>query len=188
MSTQPSRDRRERRETALVAVRIGLRGTATAAILVAAYYLAPVRAKTPAQELLWLAAALAAFAVIIALHVRAIVRSLHPQWRAVESMAVAIPLFLIMFARIYLTLSTLASHAFSVDLDRTRALYFTITVFSTVGFGDISPQTDYARLFVSVQMLLDLVVLGVVVRVLFGAAQRGVANRNSTRDGRLEED
>ena len=93
-----------------------------------------------------------------------------------------------MFARIYLTLSTLASHAFSIDLDRTRALYFTITVFSTVGFGDISPQTNYARLFVSVQMLLDLVVLGVVVRVLFGAAQRGVASRNGTRDEHVEDD
>jgi bacteriorhodopsin len=155
-----------------------VRGTVTAAALIAAYYLAPVRAKTPKEELFWLAAALAAFVAIIALHVRAIARSRHPQWRAIESMAVAIPLFLIMFARIYLTLSSLAAHAFSVDLDRTRALYFTITVFSTVGFGDISPQTNYARLFVSVQMLLDLVVLGVVVRVLFGAAQRSVASRN----------
>ncbi len=178
MTEERNPQRSLRRETMLPAAQLGLRGTATAAALVAAYYLAPVRAKTPMEELLWLGAALAAFAAIIALHVRAIARSRHPRWRAIESMAVAIPLFLIMFARIYLTMSTLAAHAFSVDLDRTRALYFTITVFSTVGFGDISPQTNYARLFVSGQMLLDLVVLGVVVRVLFGAAQRSVVGRD----------
>ena len=178
MTSESNAQRRRHRDTALPAFQIAVRGTLTAAALVAAYYLAPVRAKSPREELFWLGAALAAFAAIIALHVRAIARSRHPQWRAMESMAVAIPLFLIMFARIYLTLSTLAAHAFSMDLDRTRALYFTITVFSTVGFGDISPQTNYARLFVSVQMLLDLVVLGVVVRVLFGAAQRSLASRN----------
>ena len=35
------------------------------------------------------------------------------------------------------------------SLDQTRALYFTISVFSTVGFGDITPRTDTARLIVS---------------------------------------
>jgi hypothetical protein len=79
-----------------------------------------------------------------------------------------------------------ASHAFSVDLDRTSALYFTITVFSTVGFGDISPQIDFARWIVSVQMLLDLVVLGVIVRVLFGAAERGAATQATGADGGAE--
>ena len=177
MPSESSQQRRQRRRSAIIAIRIGARGAATAAALLAAYYLAPVRAKTPVQEVLWLAAALAAFVVVIALQVRAIVRSRHPQWRAVESMAVAVPLFLIVFARIYLTMSSIASHAFTEGLDRTRALYFTITVFSTVGFGDISPQTDYARLFVSVQMLLDLVVLGAIVRALFGAAERGVASQ-----------
>lgn len=173
--TTPLRSRPRR--NALHAIRIALRGVATATVLVAAYFLAPVRAKTPTQDVLWLAAALAAFAAIIALQARSIVNSRHPQWRAVESMTVAIPLFLIVFARIYLTMSVVTDHAFSVSLDRAEALYFTITVFSTVGFGDISPQTDFTRLVVSVQMLLDLAVLGAIVRVLFGAAERAVAGR-----------
>jgi hypothetical protein len=53
---------------------------------------------------------------------------------------------------------------FTERLDHTRALYFTITVFSTVGFGDITPRADLARIIVSIQMLLDLVILGSVVR------------------------
>ena len=43
---------------------------------------------------------------------------------------------------------------FSQKLDHSRALYFTITVFSTVGFGDITPTNDAARLAVGAQMLL----------------------------------
>ena len=34
------------------------------------------------------------------------------------------------------------------------------------GFGDITPRTDLARIVVSAQMLLDLVILGVVVRLI----------------------
>jgi voltage-gated potassium channel len=157
--------------------RITIRGALSAAALFAFYYLMPIRAKSVMQDVLWLVAALGAFAGVIALQVRGIVNSRYPRLRAIESMAVSIPLFLIVFARIYLTLSATTLHPFSIELDRTRALYFTITVFSTVGFGDITPTTDFARLIVAAQMMLDLVVLGAIVRVLLGAAERGRANR-----------
>ena len=63
---------------------------------------------------------------------------------------------------------------FSQKLDHSSALYFTITVFSTVGFGDIVPATDSARLIVSAQMIIDLVIIGVVVRLLVNAAKMGL--------------
>jgi voltage-gated potassium channel len=59
-------------------------------------------------------------------------------------------------------------------LTRSSALYFTVTVFSTVGFGDITAKTDVARLVVTVQMLADLAVVAVVIRLILGAATRGV--------------
>ena len=62
---------------------------------------------------------------------------------------------------------------FSEPLNHTGALYLTITIFSTVGFGDITPEADLARIAVSIQMLLDLVVIGAVVRLLTSAAKPG---------------
>jgi len=38
--------------------------------------------------------------------------------------------------------------------------YFTVTVFSTVGFGDITAKTEAARLVVTGQMIVDLVASG----------------------------
>jgi voltage-gated potassium channel len=76
--------------------------------------------------------------------------------------------------------------AFGHALDRDSALYFTVTVFSTVGFGDIVAKSDVARLVVTVQMLADLAVVAVVIRLILGAASRGEA-RKSAPAGQLEE-
>ena len=179
MTLDQAERRRHRRTQAKVGGTVALRAAATTAVLIGAYYLAPVRAKTQAQELLWLVAALAAFAAIIALQVRMILNSRHPRLRAVEALTVAIPLFLIVFARIYLTVSTATPGAFSANLNHNDSLYFTTTVFSTVGFGDITPKTGFARLLVSTQMLLDLVVFGAVVKLLLGAVQRNIAKRTT---------
>ena len=72
-----------------------------------------------------------------------------------------IPLFFLAFSTLYLSLSHAKARPFSQPLDHTAALYCSITVFSTVGFGDITPVSHPARIVVSIQMLLDLVVLGV---------------------------
>jgi hypothetical protein len=177
MTINQTEQRRHRRAEARVVLLITLRAVATTAFLFAAYYLAPVRARTPTQELLWLLVALAAFVAIVALQVRSIINTTHPRLRAVEALTMAVPLFLIVFARIYLTLSTYTPDAFSAQMNRTGSMYFTITVFSTVGFGDITPKTDFARLIVCTQMLLDLVVFGAVAKLLLGAVQRNVAKR-----------
>ena len=44
-----------------------------------------------------------------------------------------------------------------------------------MGFGDITPRTDAARLVVTAQMLLDLAIIGAVVRLIFNAARSRVA-------------
>ena len=65
-----------------------------------------------------------------------------------QALGAIIPLFLVVFATIYLSLSHTSASNFSEGLDHTRALYFTVTVFSTVGFGDITedgPGSDHGE-------------------------------------------
>ena len=82
------------------------------------------------------------------------------------------PLFLLLFASAYFTMAATNPANFStLSLTRTDALYFTVTTFSTAGFGDITPVSQSARLVVTAQMLLDLLALGLGIRVLVGAVQ-----------------
>ena len=66
-----------------------------------------------------------------------------------------------------------------VRIDANDALYFTVTVFATVGFGDISPASQGARL-VPAQMILNLLVLGLEVRLILSAVEHA---RESKPDG-----
>jgi voltage-gated potassium channel len=155
-------------------------------VLITVYYLVPadlVPARhRGADAFLRLGVGTALFAAVLAWQARRIVGAELPELRAVQALGVVIPLFLILFAAFYLSMSNASAHTFSQPLDHTRAIYFTITVFSTVGFGDITPQTDPARIIVSIQMLLDLVIIGAVVRMILNAAQAGLARARDSSD------
>ena len=64
-------------------------------------------------------------------------------------------------------------------MDKIGAMYFTVTVFSTVGFGDITAKSDLARTLVTIQMLVNLVVIGLVAKVIFGAVDTGLKKRTA---------
>ena len=57
-----------------------------------------------------------------------------------------------------------------------------MTVFSTVGFGDIVPRSEAARVVLMVQMLGDLALLGAGARILLGAVRRGQQQRTDKGD------
>jgi voltage-gated potassium channel len=150
-----------------------LRASLTSAVLVVLYFQLPFTGAISASTVALLAAGLAVFTAVITWQVRAILRSRYPVLRAIEALAAAIPLFLLVFAAAYLKLADAQPGAFSEPLSRTDALYFTITVFSTVGFGDITPVADAARVTTMVQMLGDLVVVGLVLRLMLNAVKAG---------------
>lgn len=143
-------------------------------VLLTVYYFEPAIHHGGFGVVWRLAAGLALVAAVIAWQTRRIVSSELPELRAAEALGVVIPLFFLLFSTLYLSMSHGSAQTFSESLDHTRALYFTITVFSTVGFGDITPRTDTARILVSIQMLLDLAIIGLVVRLLLNAMKSGL--------------
>jgi hypothetical protein len=153
------------------------RVTLTVAVLFAAYFLLPAGRADEGSPVLWLVLQLGVFAAVVGAQVPAIIRSRHPILRAIEALAVLVPLYLLIFARIYLVNSLDDPSGFSRSLDHVSALYFTVTVFATVGFGDIVAKSDAMLLLVTAQMLLNLVVLGLGIRLLTSAARRGIARR-----------
>ena len=151
-----------------------LRSLLIAAVLVALYYIAPVDGEWRLSSVLRVVVGSIVFVVVVVWEIRRIVSSEFPGIRAIEALAATVPLFLVLFASTYFMMSTLGTGNFSqADLSRTDALYFTVTVFSTVGFGDISPTSESARLVVSGQMILDLFILGFGINAIVSAAKIG---------------
>lgn len=67
------------------------------------------------------------------------------------------------YSYLYWRLSVHDARVFSEQLSKASAIYFTVTTFTTTGFGDIHPVSDGARLLVTTQMLLGAFVLVVIV-------------------------
>src|SRR5262249_30796694 len=115
----------------------------------------------------------------LAFQVRKIVNDPAPRLRAIETLGIAVPSFIVIFAVAYVALAQSNPASFSQPMSRLTAVYFTVTVLSTVGFGDVVARTDAARVFVTVQMLLDLILIGVVVKVILGATRLGLQRREA---------
>jgi voltage-gated potassium channel len=150
-----------------------LRTLLTAAGLLVLYLVLPLDREFGAGTLVALAAGVLAMGLLVAWQVRSILRSPQPALRAVEAAALSLPLFLVLFAGTYVLLSGSDPGAFTERLSRLDSLYFVITVFATVGFGDITAVSGVARLLVTVQMVGDLVLIGLVLRVFLTAVDRG---------------
>jgi voltage-gated potassium channel len=158
-------------------VRSLLRASGSTAILVLIYYLLPLDHTAHWTALTILVIGLAGLIGLLTLQVRWIIASEYPGLRGLEALATSVPLFLLLFASAYVVMAAISARNFSQPMTHTNALYFTVTVFATVGFGDITPKTELARLVVTGQMIVDLMILGLGVRIILGAVTRGRQRR-----------
>jgi voltage-gated potassium channel len=60
-------------------------------------------------------------------------------------------------------------HGLRTPLD---ALYFSVTTLATVGYGDITPVSQYARAVTIVQMIFDLVIVTSAISIAASARRR----------------
>jgi Ion channel len=159
-----------------------LRGLVVTTVLVVLYYLLPLDRPWDADTAVRLLIGLLVFAGLAAWQIKAITGARYPGLRAAEALGLIIPLYLLVFASTYFVMERASAANFTQPLTRTDALYFSVTVFTTVGFGDIAAKSEPARIVLIIQMLADLALLGAGARVLLGAVRRG-QQRTSDTDG-----
>jgi voltage-gated potassium channel len=151
-----------------------VRAAVTAGGLGILYYNLPLGAQWSRGTAVGLAVGLAAVVALIAWQARAIATAAYPRVRAIEALATTLAYFLFLFATAYFLIARSQPDSFSEPLSRTGALYLTVTVFTSVGFGDIVPRSDGTRVLVMVQMLGSIAFLGAGARVLLTAVQQGL--------------
>jgi voltage-gated potassium channel len=159
-----------------------LRCLLSATVLVVLYYVLPFDERFGAGAVTRVLIGLVAFAVIMVWQVRSIVGSPYPGVKAIEALALSFPFFLLLFASTYFAMERASAGSFTQPMTRTDALYFTVTVFSTVGFGDITPKSEIARIVLTVQMLGDLALVAAGIRILLKAVERGRYRRSAAED------
>jgi hypothetical protein len=170
--------RAERRGRRRLLLRVLLRAFGTVGLSLAAYYWLPLPERSDAVTVVQLIVGLATMVVVIGWHVRAIVASRYPRLRAIEALAIAAPMFLLLYAAAYYLVARSSRANFGQELSRTDALYFTVTVFSTTGFGDITARSAGARLLVTGQMIGNMIFIGFGLRQLVTASQVGLRRRS----------
>ncbi len=146
---------------------------ATVTVVFVAYFLAPLDRSMSPTTILELVLLGLAIIVVMGWQIWRITRSDYPTLRAVEALAFIVPAYIVFFAAIYFVMNHNSPAAFGVNLTKLDSLYFSGTVFTTVGFGDISAKIQAARALVFSQMMLDLVILGLVVRLVVNAIKIG---------------
>lgn len=128
------------------------------------------------------------WAVIFVFYLRWQVRGIrsaqHPVIRGVETLLVGTVLYVSIFAKAYYVIAVNDPAAFSETVDHFDSYYYTVTVLSTVGFGDITPVTTIARAVTMAQMVLNLALLAVTVRLVTAEVKRAhTARRSAAQDG-----
>ena len=171
----------DRRQQQRLALRSAIRILSSTVVLVLLYALLPAASNSSARTLIQLFIGLTVFLGMLAWQVIKILDAEHPEVRAVETLALAVPLLIVVFAFTYLSLAHAKASNFSEPLDHVGAVYFTVTVISTVGFGDIVARTDIARILVCTQILLDLGLIVGIARTVVFAARVGVRRREEGR-------
>lgn len=154
-------------------IRAVLRPTLTAVLLVVGYFTLPLDRLGHDAPWVLIGSGLAIIVAVLVWQIREITRAQFPMLQGIEALATVLPLYLLSFAGAYVMMSSTNSANFTQPLSHIDALYFSVVVFSTVGFGDITPHTEAARVVVTVQILGDLLLIAFGLRLVLAAVKRG---------------
>lgn len=164
-------DELPRRTQVLILIEIIVRIGIALALFTFLYSIIPMRDDLVRPGVIVIAM-LVVFIAMLWLALRRIQNAKLPQVRAVQLIFISIGFYLFTFSAVYLSMSATSPGSFNVPLDHTSAFYFTVTVFATVGFGDIVAQTSGAQALVTFQMLLNLLFIYAGLRIIINVGKK----------------
>jgi hypothetical protein len=155
----PTRARRAINKAMVMVITVG--------VPVVTYFLLPLDSEF--GVLLATVLVFAAAASLIPLSVRQaqlVLRSENPLFDAMRCIVSALVFLVIAFSAAYYVLGTNYEDEIEGIDTKLDAIYFTVTILATVGFGDITASGQWARGIVTGQMVVNLAVLAVALRVV----------------------
>jgi voltage-gated potassium channel len=148
------------------------------------YFVLPMSGKGWVLSALAGPAAVAALVPLAVKHTRRILASDHPIADILRAIAVVLAVMIFGFAATYYAIEINAPDQIDGLQTKTDAVYFTVTTLTTVGFGDIHAAGQTARSVVTFNMISNLVLVAMVLRLFGWAGQRRVGQENRfTRAG-----
>ena len=168
----------QRRASAWVLLRI----VVTTAALTVVYFVMPLDSHVDGGTALLLTLGLLFTVGVLVYQIHAVVRAARPVLRAAEALSTSFTLFVLIFATTYYLLGKGGPDVFTEPITRLDSLYFVVTVFGTVGFGDIAARSETARAVVTLQIVGDILFVGVAVRAVIEAVRRGLGDQTGDRD------
>jgi voltage-gated potassium channel Kch len=145
-----------------------------------AYFRTPAADLGISDVLIGVTLVVAAVGLMTALFIvalRTVPRSRRPLLWSIALLLFLLTAFILLFAYTYLSLETTYPGSVPGIVTHLDSLYFTVTMLATVGFGDIVPVSEVARGVATVQMLLNLVLLGAVARIGVSVGRQAAERR-----------
>jgi voltage-gated potassium channel len=130
------------------------------------YYVLPLDPHSDLSALVRVTLGCVVLVAVVVYQILAVVRSDHARARAIDALASCTIVVVTVFASAYINMSARAPEAFTEPMNRTGALYFTVVTLATIGYGDIAPRTDTARIVVMIQVVVNIAILGTAVKVI----------------------
>jgi voltage-gated potassium channel len=161
------------------AVSISVVSVIAVTIMILVYSVAPEPANgwDGWEFVLFGAIALIAYSSLIIAAIVRLYTSPRPLLEGVLFVIVLVAVLVLSYSWVYLSMSRSQPEAFSEVLDKQSAAYFTVTVLSTVGFGDIVPKLGAPRMVVTSQMIIGFTLFTLAIKVVTGSAKRAIQIR-----------
>jgi len=179
LDTRAGEPRSRRKVAALAMVRV-VTGLVALGVLYAAL---PIDTETNIGAVVIMVVATATFLAVTVHNLRTLHQSAYPVAYAARFLILIVALFVTGFAATYLAVYQADPGSFTEPLTKISAIYFTVTVLATVGFGDITASSEGARMLVTVQMVSGLTLLAVLARYVVHVASRRSATVNTPAPG-----